>query len=217
MDRRGLLKKVALLVVAVLAQPARVLARSRWMVRKVQDGDQRELVELMMSCVADDAAFHGECQALEWTIGWADEVVSRYPESMVTTRDGVVVGFLMIPTRKAPDPNAEVERHQKAFWCSAAGVRVDLLGESQCDRVFRHLLWRSFQEGRRLGFDYVRCASPWEAHRSLPRPFSEYKGLRLTSFRTDSGDLRYLIEWNLSDAVIELEREGADQSIGVYG
>ncbi|MBX3027085.1 hypothetical protein KF840_19450 [bacterium] len=124
------------------------------------------------------------------------------------------MAYLDLPNRKSPDPNPLAERNQRAFWCGAGGVRADILGVTKAHRVFRQLLYRAFVEARGMGFEYVRCAAPWTAHPSLSRAFADYPGLTMSSFTSDQGALRYLIEWRLENATHALALEGADSELG---
>lgn len=219
MHRRQFIRQIAGLIgVAVgAAAPGRLRAQGgakRWQVRRVQRGDESALVALMRSCVADESSFHGRCAALEWTSGWAQDAIGARPRSLVVTRDDQVVAYLDLPQKKPRNPSAEVERNQQAFWCGAGGVRADLLSRKETVRVFHHLLYRTFTEARGMGFDYVRCAAPWDKHPSLPTAFTDYPGLTMSSFTNDQGEARYLIEWRLEDAIAALAAEGAGSDLG---
>jgi hypothetical protein len=185
-----------------------------WEVRPVREGDEEELLALMRSCVATGESFHGACRELEWTREWAEHVVRKRPASLVVSLDGRIVAYSDAPARPAQSfGNPEVDRHQKAFWCGAAGVRLDLLGEELSGKIFRHLLYRLFQHARTLGYEWVRAAAPWEKHPHFPKPFREYPGLRVTPFADDRGEKKYLLEWRLEEAIEALRAEGAEAGL----
>ncbi|GIW41440.1 MAG: hypothetical protein KatS3mg076_2017 [Candidatus Binatia bacterium] len=181
-----------------------------WEVRQVREGDEEELLALMRSCVATGESFHGVCRE-EWTRSWAEHAVRKRPASLVVELEGRIVAYCDAPSRPARSyGNPEVDRHQKAFWCGAAGVRMDLLGEELSWRVFRHLLYRVFEHARSLGYESVRAAAPWEKHPHFPKAFREYPGERVTPFIDDRGEKKYLLEWRLEDAIEALRAEGAE-------
>ena len=184
-----------------------------WSVRPVQPGDEAALVAVMRASVADADAFNGQCAPLEWTTEWAKWVIDTHAASIAMAYDAQVMAFLDLPPKKPTDPSPEVERNQQAFWCGAGGVRSDLLSADDALGVFRQLLYQTFIQARELGFQYVRCAAPWEKHPRLPTPFAEYPGLTISPFTTDQGDVRYLIEWRLKDAIGALEIEGAAEPL----
>ena len=226
MNRRHMLRQAALLIgyvlgiVGVTRRQARAeladveswpndLIRTGWASRSVAPADETALVEVMRASVADARAFNGFCAPLEWTIDWARYVIGEHPDSVVVSWKDQVVAFMDIPPKRPTSPSAEVERNQEAFWCAAAGVRSDLISPDLALRVFQQMLHHGFRRARNLGYNYVRCAAPWEKHPSLPRPFAEYAGLTVTPFLSDEGEQRYRIEWCLQDAIAELEAEGA--------
>jgi len=226
MDRRRVLKEIALFLgyaLGVTSSARRTIAEShghereppqpgarKWATRAVRQGDEEALVTIMRASVADAGSFNGQCAPLEWTLDWAHWVIEVHPAAVVVEYEERVVAFLDLPPRKPSDPSPEVERNQLAFWCGAGGVRSDLLTREETLGVFRELLYQTFFQARELGFEYVRCAAPWEQHPSLPTPFTEYPGVTITSFTADGGELRYLIEWRLDDAMIALAGERGD-------
>jgi hypothetical protein len=86
-----------------------------------------------------------------------------------------------------------------AFWCGAAGVRLDVLGPDLAVGVFEHLLREAFVDAASLGYTYVHAAAPWEQHPYLPKPFVDYAGLEVVPIA--EGDRSFLLKWRLADAV----------------
>jgi hypothetical protein len=221
MDRRQLLRQLGFLLAHCVGTVAGFSRRARaqnsdidgkqsgWSVREVEPGDEDALVAVMRASVADAGSFNGACAPLEWTTEWARWVIDTHPSSIVVAYQGTIVAFLDLPPRKPIDPSPEVERNQQAFWCAAGGVRSDLLSADDALVVFRRLLFQTFLQALTLGFRYVRCAAPWEKHPRLSTSFADYPGLTISPFTTDDGDVRYLIEWHLKDALDALELEGA--------
>jgi len=210
MDRRGFLGRIAS-VVAGWILGARFVQRNAlaqqkddglWEVRRVLPGDEDELVGLMKSCVESQDSFHGLCNAVEWTRSWAEGVVCGRPQSIVATLDGAVVGYFDLPST-APKiiGDDDLDRHQRAFWCGAAGVRMDVLGEERAVHVFQELLYEAFSDAMSLGYETVRAAAPWDWHPYLPKPFKEYSGISVEPFQDEEGATKYLLEWNLKDAI----------------
>lgn len=177
-------------------------------VRSVAPGDEAGLVQCMRSCVASADAFHGYCEGWQWTRSWAEEVVRQRPGSLVAIVDGEVVGYCDAPDRPpkgVEDPR--VDRYRKAYWCGAAGVREDLLGKAEAEKLFKELLRRSFEQARALGYEYVRSAAPFLEHPHFRRPFGDYAGMEVSSFEDADGKERYLLVWRLEEAVVALEGE----------
>jgi len=125
----------------------------------------------------------------------------------VVTYGTTLVGYIDVPSVAAPRAGRPLYR--QAFWCGAAGVRSDLLGQARGLVVFRYLIHRAFCLAAESGYRYVRCAAPWPKHPCLSRPFAEYPGLSLEAFTDDEGRDRFLVEWELAAARAALEREGA--------
>lgn len=226
MRRRDLVRQLAVLLGYGFwlggTSPRRILGQSTeldddatqpigagWAIRPVGTGDDAGLVAVMQASVADVGAFNGQCAPLEWTTDWAQWVITSHPASLVATWNGQVLAFLDLPPKKPVDPNLDVERNQQAFWCAAGGVRSDLLRPNDALSVFFQLLYQTFVQARNLGFEWVRCAAPWEKHPSLPLPFAEYPALTVSPFTSDEGEQRYLIEWHLVDAIAALASQGA--------
>ena len=185
-------------------------------VRRVQPGDEAALLALMQSCVGTRNSFHGLCNAVEWTNMWAEGVVSDRPRSLVVTREEVIVAYFDLPDRMPRSFGDEkVDHYEHAFWCGAAGVRMDLLGEEQSIRVFQQLLYEAFSDALSQGFEFVRAAAPWEQHPYLPKPFTAYPGLTSTPFEDDNGARKYLLEWRLADAVEALANEDAFKDVAL--
>lgn len=180
-------------------------------VRTVTAGDEAQLVEVMRACVASEQAFHGLCEGLRWTQGWAQEVVHKRPRSLVALVGGEIVAYCDAPSappRISGEPM--VDRYGKAYWCAAAGVREDLLGKAQAEMVFRELVRRSFEEARKLGYEFVRAAAPFAKHPHFSKPFADYPGMEVTAYQDADGNTRYLLVWQLDQAIAALaEEEGA--------
>lgn len=123
---------------------ARGLEASSWSVRPVGPGDEDQILALMKSCVRSSDSFHGLCNELEWTRAWAEDVVKEHPRSVVIAENGVIVGYCDVPDREPRTFGVQrVDHFQRAFWCGAAGVRLDLLGQDRALFVFQQLLWPS--------------------------------------------------------------------------
>jgi hypothetical protein len=105
-----------------------------------------------------------------------------------------------------------VDHYRRAFWCGAAGVRIDLLGEERASQVFLALLQNAFEDVMELGYEFARAAAPWEKHPYLPKPFTAYPGLILEPFQDDKGATKYLLEWRLQDAVGALTEDPLAQA-----
>jgi hypothetical protein len=171
-------------------------------VRRVQVGDEQQLMHLMQSCVADDLAFHGACSPIEWTKSWAEDVVAKRPRSVVISLGSQVVAYFDLPSKNPRIFGDEtIDRHSKTFWCGAAGVRVDVVGRARAGEVFRELLFHAFSDAIDRGYEFVRAAAPWEQHPYLPMRFAEYSGLTVEPFTDENGKTKLLLEWYLPDAV----------------
>jgi len=181
-------------------------AAAKWEVRYVREGDQSELRELMQVCVKDDAAMFGLCRALEWTMEWASQVIRLRPNSLVAVSMGRIVGYADVPPPLTLSLSGEIP-YRKAFWCAAGGAREDLLGRAEALRVFRTLVAMALREARDGGYERVRCAAPWLTHPCLGLPFDQYVGVLVERFRDDEGSQRYLIDWELGDAIRAFEIE----------
>lgn len=222
MKRRGFLRMVKSIVVGWIAvgvswrRPvaAQLVEGGLWTVRRVAPGDEDQLLALMKSCVDSEDSFHGLCSPIEWTRGWAEGVVSERPRSKVITLNGTIVAYQDLPS-KQPETFGEetVDYYERAFWCGAAGVRLDLVGKELAVEIFRRLLYEAFSDAMSLGYEYVRAAAPWEQHPYLPKPFTAYPGLTSESFEDEKGMTKFLLEWRLKDAVSVLADEGADQPL----
>jgi hypothetical protein len=183
-----------------------------WTIRRVMPGDEDSLVSLMRACVTDEDAFHGMCNAVEWTRGWAETVVSDRPRSIIVTRNDALVAYFDLPDKGPATSGVEsIDRHQRAFWCGAAGIRMDLIGEGEVVPLFQHLLFEAFSDAKDLGYEFVRAAAPWEQHPYLPEPFASYPGLTIEPFEDEKGISRFLIEWRLDDALVALTARGATE------
>jgi hypothetical protein len=224
MDRRSFLRHSGSTVfgwlIGIRLWRRRALAQEEhaklWAVRRVQPGDEAELLDLMKSCVIEQDAFHGLCNAIEWTDTWAEAVVSDRPRSIVLTLNDTVVAYFDLPSNEPRMLGQEnLDRNERAFWCGAAGVRMDLLGEEQSVEVFQRLLFQAFSDAMSLGYEFVRAAAPWPQHPYLPKPFKEYSGLTIQPFVDEKGATKYLLEWRLSDAVEALVAEGANQDLAL--
>jgi hypothetical protein len=156
----------------------------------------------MRSCVASEDSFHGLCKEMEWTETWANGAVKERPRSIVVTLDDAIVAYFDLPhaTPKTVGEEA-IDHYRRAFWCSAAGVRKDILGAEKASDVFQQLLYCAFEDAMTLGYDHVRAAAPWDKHPYLPLPFAKYPGLSVEPFVDDEGNQKYLLEWRLADAV----------------
>lgn len=211
-QRRSFLRIMSATIAWIIAPGRYVMgavAQDKWATRTLMGGDEVAIRSIMTKCVEGPAAFFGQCKPLEWTIAWAEYVVKERRNSIVVTFNGSVVGFFDLP---APRDEASDNPAQNAFWCGAAGIDPDL-GWTASLVVFRHLVFNAFSAARYAGYEYVRCAAPWKKHPFLERSFEEYGGVTVTSFTSDEGEERFLIEWNLEDAMRALEEEGAAGSI----
>ena len=194
---------------------AQALSPGLWAMRRVRPGDEDQLLQLMKSCVDDADSFHGLCNAIEWTATWADEVVNNRPRSIVLTLNQTIVAYFDLPSAEPKVVGDEIiDHHRRAFWCGAAGVRMDLLGKEHAVQVFQRLLFEAFSDARGLGYEFVRAAAPWEQHPYLPQPFKEYPGLTVQEFPDEKGETKFLLEWRLMDAVETLARAGAGKTLG---
>jgi hypothetical protein len=131
------------------------------------------------------------------------------------TRNNTIVAYFDLPSSGPRLIGEEVvDRHERAFWCGAAGVRMDLLGEGESVRVFQELLYEAFSDAMELGYEFVRAAAPWDQHPYLPVPFKEYPGLTVQEFTDEEGATKYLLEWRLADAIQVLAQAGSNRAIG---
>ena len=119
-----------------------------------------------------------------------------------------IVGYFDLPSVEPKLIGDEtIDRYRRAFWCGAAGVRMDLLGREYAVQVFQRLLYEAFLDARSLGYEFVRAAAPWEQHPNLPTPFATYPGLTIERLEDERGESRFLIEWRLADAIGALANE----------
>lgn len=171
-------------------------------VRTVAPGDADDLAALMQACVGSPQAFHGMCRPMEWTRSWAVAAIQRRPGSVVATEGGRLVGYMEVPAGHPKlSGNPDAAHFDKAFWCGAAGVRTDLLGEERARVVFYDVTHRALRDAHQKGFKRVRCAAPWPRHPYLPQPFADYEGLTVEPFLDESGEQRFLLEWDLEAAI----------------
>lgn len=208
MDRRNLLRNAASILfgwVGFSLWGRSALAQHQatyWAVRRVRSGDETGVLALMKSCVDDRDSFHGLCNAMEWTDTWAQGVITDRPRSIVVTLSDAIVAYFDLPSTAPKLVGDETfDRDARAFWCGAAGVRLDILGPDQAVVVFQQLLREAFSDAMSLGYESVRAAAPWDQHPYLPRPFKEYRGLTVEPFVDEKGVEKYLLEWRLVDAV----------------
>jgi hypothetical protein len=181
---------------------AQLLSSDAWAVRRVRGGDEEQLLALMRSCVNDEDSFHGVCNPIEWTEIWAATVVDDRPRSIVLTLNETIVAYFDLPSvepRLTGDPI--IDDHRLAFWCGAAGVRLDLLGRDLSMQVFQRLLYEALSDAMSLGYEFVRAAAPWDRHPYLPQRFEAYPGMTVRPFFDEKGASKYLLEWRLADAV----------------
>lgn len=178
-------------------------------VRPVAAEDERALVEVMRSCVAKEEAFHGYCEGLQWTEGWAEEALRKRPQALVASMNGEVVGHCNAPLEPARVfGELTADRYQKAYWCAAAGVREDLLGQAEAEKVFLALLRQSFRLARALGHEYVRATARFDKHPRFREHFADYPGVEVSPFLDADGNRRYLLVSHLDEAIAALEEEG---------
>lgn len=223
MDRRSFIRKAASVVAGWLVGSRLVQRRAlsqeltseTWGLRRVLPGDEDQLLSLMKSCVDREDSFHGLCNAVEWTSMWAETAVSDRPRSVVLTVNDMIVAYFDLPSEEPRIVGEEsVDRHARAFWCGAAGVRMEVLGEEQSVQVFQELLYEAFSDAMSLGYECVRAAAPWEQHPYLRKPFKDYPGLMVKEFSDEDGVTKYLLEWRLADAVQTLAAAGAGRTLG---
>jgi len=211
MTRRQLFPFVITFLAWIGLRPARVLsdrASGHWEIRRVREGDEEGLLELMRSCVAETDSLFGLCSPDQWSRQWAEGVVGERSQSLVVTLGGVIVGYMDVPSERTLAGRSG-PLYRNAFWCGAAGVRTDILDPSRGAVVFRHLIHRVLSVARDLGYQRVRCAAPWLQHPCLSKPFTDYRGMTAQAFLDEEGRRRFLLEWELADAVEALEGEGA--------
>jgi hypothetical protein len=129
-------------------------------------------------------------------------VITDRPRSIVVTLNDAIVAYFDLPSTAPKLLGDETfDRHGRAFWCGAAGVRLDILGPDQAVVVFQQMLREAFLDAMSLGYESVRAAAPWEQHPYLPRPFKEYPGLTVEPFVDENSAEKYLLAWRLADAV----------------
>lgn len=226
-ERRGFLRLLgrvaALLAGAVLWPPARRgLAATTLTARTAKGRDAAALQAIMTSSVADDDAFFGKCG--EWSLGWAEDMVARCPDSVVLSVRTTPVAFLEIPPIGPPLAPPAVDasaaereryalraRNRATFRVSAAGVRDDLLSFADSVAVFRTLLFAGFRHARELGYDAVEAVAPWERHPRMTRKWTDYPGCTLVEpvsrAQGEEKDL-YWLRWRLDEALTALAAEG---------
>lgn len=202
---------------------ARAVTESPLALRRVASADAAGLQAIMTSCVADAGAFFGKCG--EWSLGWAQELIARCPDTVVLQRDGDALAFLEIPPIRPPGPapaddassearasHAVRERNRTTFRVTAAGVRDDLISAGESVALFQTLLVEGLTRARELGYETVEAIAPWERHPRLEKKWTDYPGCELVeppSVSPVDGKALYWLRWRPDDAIPALAADSA--------
>ena len=229
---RGLGESAAIVVGLLYGMPgrrARAAEAGLVAARPVTAADASALQAIMTACVRDGDSFFGKCG--EWSRAWAEDLVTRCPDTVILASGAMPIAFLEIPPiRAAAAPlappattserqrEADRRRNRTTLRVTAAGVRDDLLDREQSVAVFRALLHDAFRRARDMGYEAVEAVAPWEQHPRLRRKFTDYPGCRLVepvSRSQEGGHDLYCLRWELDAAIAALAEEGAARSIEV--
>ena len=188
--------------------------------RTVLPEDASALQAIMTSCVAAQDSFYGKCG--EWPMSWAQEFVTRCPQTPVVTQDGTPIAFLEVPPIRPPLPPpppdatpeelekyALRERNRTTYRVTAAGIRYDAVSPSDVIEMFITILYYAAQAARAIGYQYLEAWAPWDQHPKMTRKWTDYPGCELVGVgrNQEGGNDVYILRWRLDDAIPALAAE----------
>ncbi|MGD9764394.1 MAG: hypothetical protein AB7V27_11815 [Candidatus Binatia bacterium] len=186
--------------------------------RMVTASDAAHLQAIMSACVGPGGSFYGQCG--EWTLGWAQELIARCPQTLVLTENDVPVGFFQVrsikPPIASPPPDAgaaDVEKYElqvrERATCLIRAAGVKPSAPELAVPLFQTLLYHAFMHARSIGYAYVEGFAPWQGHPLMAHAWTAYPGCELVEVAGNLGYGRdlYHLRWRLDDAIPALAQE----------